>query len=42
VFDLGEQPEQLAAQLASIVMGEPGGASSFECLGDGICGRNYV
>src|SRR5262249_49006656 len=40
VFDLGEQPEQLTAQLASIVIGEPGGASSFERLGDGICGRN--
>jgi len=42
VFDLGEQPQQLATQLASIVIGEPGGASSFECLSDGICGRNYV
>ena len=42
VVDLGEQPEQLASQLATIVVGEPGGASSFEHLGDRIRRRNYV
>jgi hypothetical protein len=42
VVDLGEQPEQIASQLAIIVIGEPGAASSFERLGDRIRGRNYV
>jgi len=42
LFDLGEQPEQIATQLATIVSGEPGGASSFEHLGDGIRGRNHL
>lgn len=42
VVDLGEQPEQIASQLATIVIGEPGGASSFERFGDRIRGRNYV
>jgi hypothetical protein len=42
VIDLGEQPKQVASQLATIVIGEPGGASSFKRIGDRIRGRNYV
>jgi hypothetical protein len=42
VFNLGEQPQQIATQLMPIAIGEPGGAISFEHFGDRIRGRNFV
>jgi hypothetical protein len=42
VFDLSEQPKQVAAQLATVVIREPDRARPIERLSDGIPGRNHV
>lgn len=42
VFDLSEQPKQIAAQLATVVIGKPGRARPIERLSDGILGRNRL
>jgi hypothetical protein len=41
-FELGEQTKKITAQLASIVIGEPGRARPLECLRNGIRRHNNV
>jgi hypothetical protein len=42
LFELGKEPEQIAAQPTTIPTRDPDGARSIERLGDRIRGRNHL